>query len=163
MKNTMRRIAAVVASVGALSAQAATQGNPSTTSSQADFIVTAAGPATPRVVQVLNVSDVTITNTTRTQVEATKPGITMAFCLVDTYGGTVRLNVASTNGVGEFRLLSSGGVRLKYLVRITDPSNSTNFGGEVTSATSFSVPVTAVGTVSNASNCGAGGTTKAHI
>jgi hypothetical protein len=159
--HSARILVAAIALTGSACALAASQGTASGTSSTGNFLLTAQGPATPRTVQVLGLSDPTLTNTSRAEVDSSNPGVTTAFCIVDTYSGSVSLTVSTGSGSGQFQVVAGDGTRLQYLIRITDPTNATNYGGDVTTATSFTRPITS-GTVNNSSNCGSGNY-KAHI
>lgn len=152
---------AAIALVGNTCALAASQGTASGTSSTGNFLLTAQGPATPRTVQILGLTDPTLTNASRAEVDTSNPGVTTSFCIVDTYSGSVSLSVSSGSGSGAFQVVAGDGTRLQYLIRITDPTNATNYGGDVTTATSFTRPITS-GTVSSSASCGTGNY-KAHI
>lgn len=139
-------------------ALAATQGTLGPTST-GSYVITATRPATPRQVQVLNISDVSLTNITRADTDPSTPGVTMRFCLIDTYSGTVQLQLSSTNGVfnpNGWRLQSTGGDLLSYGVSVTSASDGAVLGTlpPLSPSFGFSVPPTVV--VANSGACGAG-------
>lgn len=135
-------------------ADAATQGSPSTTSSTGSFVFTANGPATPRLVQVLNISDVTVDNSSR----AIKGPGSMTFCVVDTYDGTVGLSISSTDytAVNGWNVrAASDGSRLEYDVLAETPSEST-LGASSPSGASFAVSLSPTWVVTDSSQCSTG-------
>lgn len=123
---------ALTAALFVSSAGAATQGTLGS-SSTGSLSVTANAPPPPRLVQVLNLSDVTLTNSLgaptyafSTVVEgAITNGTTFNFCVVETTGGNASLTLTSSNGGnngdGSFRLVHAGsGTFVKYKVALTD-------------------------------------------
>jgi hypothetical protein len=143
----------------AMHAGAATQGTPSSTSSTGSFVFTANAPATPRLVQVLNISDVTVDNSSRAlKGPSNVPGGTMSFCVVDTYVGTVGLSISSTNytGTNGWNVrASSDGSRLEYDVLAETPSETT-LGASSPSAASFAVSMGPTRVVGDSSQCSTG-------
>lgn len=141
-------------------AQAATQGTASTTSSTASFTLSGTGPTPPRLVQVLNVSDTSFTNASRAETNGSAVGVTMAFCVVDTYSGSVQMTVSSTNPAfsgNQWALKTADDERIGYFTRVTraDLTNiqdNQNFPGQNTMT--FGVPSAAV--VASTSSCGSG-------
>lgn len=140
---------------------AATQGSASTTSSSGSLNVSMQGPAAPRQVQVLGISDVTVTNGSRSDLDANRPGFSMAFCLVDTYGGAVRLSASTANGgynQGDgfgWRALHSSGAYTIYRVKFSDAAVTGVFG-ESNMDPTFTINLDASYVVTNASACGSG-------
>jgi len=148
-------------------AHAATQGLPSTTSSQATFGITGNGPATPRQVQVLNVTDVSFSNSTRAETNATDPGATMSFCVIDTCGGQVRLSVSTSNNANgssthPWRIVTTDNQFQLYKFVVTKAVVSSVIGlaSPGSSTLTATVPVDSV--VTSSASCGSGNV-KAHI
>jgi hypothetical protein len=154
----------ILTTASCMQAQAASQGVASTTSSSGSFVVTANGPATPRTVQVLNLSDATFSNTNRPDNDANFIGTTMTFCVVDTYGGASSISLTSANGgLGNgWSLNSPAGSAVTYRVALTTaglaslaqtPSDGTN---------TFSANLNAGIAATSPSTCGTGNL-KANI
>jgi hypothetical protein len=146
-------------------AMAATQGTVSTTSSQGSVLVTMNGPATPRTVQVLNLSDITLSNASRAEIDAAPPGSTMAFCVIDSYSGATQLTVQAANGSNTigWNARSTDGAPIFFDLSITSATNTGNILGQnVVPAASFSVSLAAGFAVANASLCSSGNV-KAHV
>jgi hypothetical protein len=142
----------------AMHAGAVTQGTPSSTSSTGSFVFTANAPATPRLVQVLNISDITVDNSSRAlKGPSNVPGGTMSFCVVDTYVGTVGLSISSTNytGANGWNVRASDGSRLEYDVLAETPSETT-LGASSPSAASFAVSMGPSRVVGDSSQCSTG-------
>jgi hypothetical protein len=151
--------------LGSAAAMAANQGQLGSTST-ADFGITAQGPVLPRQVQILNVVDMTLTNSTRSEVDATYPGATMYFCAIDTYSGAMSITVTSANGasanpVSRWLLKTTSNDLLDYTARLALASNN-NIIGNTQSGNSFTATVTAGYTVSGAGACGSGNL-KFHV
>ncbi|MFN9211276.1 MAG: hypothetical protein ACK6DI_10370 [Betaproteobacteria bacterium] len=138
--------------------EAATQGELSTTASTATFNITGQGPATPRRVQVLNVSDVTFSNATHPQFNPASIGATMTFCVVDTYGGSVGLSFTSSNGADgtvNWIMKTPANEQETYRLRIElarGPLLGSNPGG----SGSFSVTVPNSDVITSPASCGTG-------
>lgn len=145
---------------------AATQGSASTTSSSGSFIVSMQGPASPRLVQVLGISDVTMTNSSRSDLDANRPGFTMAFCVVDTYGGAVQLSASTSNGgynQGDgygWRALHTSGAYTIYRVKFSDAASTGVFGESHIDPT-FTISLAAGNVATSSGACG-GGNMKIH-
>ncbi|MFN7571975.1 MAG: hypothetical protein ACK5TK_11070 [Betaproteobacteria bacterium] len=156
--------AVALASISALPAIAATQGSLGTTST-ATFGVTANGPATPRLVQVLDVEDATFNNSTQSERSPSTPGVTMTFCVVDTYAGAVTLQVSNdgTNGIDSngFLLKATSGTTVTIYPEVTNVSVSSLWGA-FSGANSFTATIPAGQTVSAAAACGVGNV-KIHV
>jgi hypothetical protein len=147
-----------VCTAASFSAQAATQGTLGPTST-GSYLLTATGPAIPRQVQVLNVSDVSLTNGTRADTDPSTPGVTMRFCLIDTYSGTVQLQLSSSNGIfnpNGWRLQSSGGDLLSYGVSVTSAADGSLLGSLPALSSSFTATVPPAVVVANSGACGVG-------
>lgn len=141
-------------------ALAATQGSPSTTSSTGNFAVTATSPATPRQVQVLNISDIAVNNSTRADDDPSRPGATMAFCLVDSYGGTVALAATTANTPsGSWQLRSADASAVGYEIVFRPMDNSSVYG---TTGAASTLAISNPARVSSTALCG-GGTIKAQV
>ncbi len=125
-------------------AGAATQGTLGN-SSTGSLSVTANAPPPPRLVQVLNLADVTLNNSlgaptyafTALAEGAVTNGTSFNFCVVETTGGNASLTLTSSNGGnngdGSFRLVHAGsGSFVKYKVALTD----INAGGSLLDARS---------------------------
>jgi hypothetical protein len=117
-------------------AGAATQGTLGNSSS-ASIAVTANAPPPPRLLQVLNLADVTLNNSlgaptyafTALVEGAVTNGTSFNFCVVETTGGNASLTLTSSNGGnngdGSFRLVHAGsGSFVKYKVALTDVNAS---------------------------------------
>ncbi|MCE2969775.1 MAG: hypothetical protein LW847_06070 [Burkholderiales bacterium] len=133
------RISVFVALTAALcmsAAGAATQGTLGNSSS-ASIAVTANAPPPPRLLQVLNLADVTLNNSlgaptyafTALVEGAVTNGTSFNFCVVETTGGNASLTLTSSNGGnngdGSFRLVHAGsGSFVKYKVALTDVNAS---------------------------------------
>lgn len=144
---------------------AATQGTAGSTST-ATVNVNAQGPAIPRQVQVLNVADINFDNNSRSERGVGRPGSTMQFCLVDTYGGDVNLTLSTNNPVSTARnswqLAASGGQLITYSATLTRADMTSLSGGTSNVNPSFAVPVSGAFTVPNTSACGSGNM-KIHL
>lgn len=142
---------------------AAQQGSLGTTST-ATYEITANGPVLPRLVQILNVSEV-ITTSTRAERVASSPGATASACVVDTYGGAVSLTVsnalANGNTADGWVLKASTGDTIIFRTEVTDMSNSAIYGGFQGGSNSFVARIPAGSTVSSSGSCGTG-TIKLH-
>jgi hypothetical protein len=161
----LRFAAITLVSISAPPAIAATQGSLGS-SSAATLVVTANGPATPRLVQVLDVEDATLTNSTQSERSPSTPGVTMTFCVVDTYAGAVNLRVSNdpvngTSSSGWLLKAASGSATIPFVPEIMNPSISALYGA-FNESNSFNAGITAGQTVSNAAACGAGNV-KLHI
>lgn len=139
------------------SAQAATQGTLGPTSS-GSYVVTANGPATPAQVQVLNVSDVTLTNSSRVSWDPSRPGVSMQFCLVQTQGGAVNLSVSSASGSDSqgWLLKTANNESVTYVADLYSVSPETRLGGSVGGSSNYLVNVAAGVAVTSSATCGAG-------
>lgn len=161
MRNRFHRRLALVAAVSvSVGVHAATQGDLSTISSQASFTATAQGPALARQVQILNVSDVTITNSTHPENNAGVVGVSMPFCIVDTYVGAVNLTMTTSNPLGGFNkwvLKSGDGSGVTYVLDLTyaDLTGSFTPGGSLTSSSVTNL-VPAGKAVASSGACGSG-------
>ncbi len=151
-------VVAVLSASASLSTHAAQQGTLGATST-GSFTLTADGPAAPRLVQVLNLSDLTFNNSTRADSFAGAPGATMRFCLVDTYGGAVQLQLSNSNGFSNpngWKLLSSGGDQVAYTVSVTNANDGSLLGGLPPASTSFFANAPSGVAVTNSTACGVG-------
>lgn len=136
-------------------AQQGTFGSTSTGS----FTLTASGPATPHQVQVLNLSDVTLTNGSRADTNSSTPGVTMTFCLVENYGGAVQLHLTNANGLfnpNGWKLTSSGGDVVSYGLSVTRASDGFELGTLPPLYNFFDVAVPANTAVTSTAACGTG-------
>jgi len=138
---------------------AATQGSLGSTSS-GTFGVAANGPATPRQVQVLNLSDVSFNNADHPDAgnQGSEIGKSMRFCLVDTYVGQVQLTVNTGNNLLSntwWQLRTTDGVLINYAVAVGLPGQVTPIqASRNANATSFSF--TTFAAVADSSSCGSG-------
>jgi hypothetical protein len=122
-------------------------------------LFTASGPAAPRLVQILNVSDVTLTNNTVSERYPGTAGISAPACVVDTYGGAVQIVVTNSNGVqgnNAFILSGPSGEVIQFRSGITDLSSATLYGQYGGSSSQFTATVPAGATATSAGACGAG-------
>lgn len=160
MRVAAKVLVGLFCAISAASARSATQGTASTTSSTASFSATAQGPAPARQVQILNVSDVTITNSTRPDTSASNVGVSMPFCIVDTYQGAVLLTMTTSRALGpsnRWQMQSADNSTVPYTLGLTyaDLSGSFTAGGTLTNvAVSNSIP--AAKAVASTGACGSG-------
>jgi hypothetical protein len=145
----------IVGSFTASAAHAASQGNLGSTST-ASFSMTVQAPVIPRQVQVLNISDVTFNNDTRSERDPGRPGATMAFCVVDTNGGSVNLNITNAYSDGNFNWTArtSAGEEIQFQLDLTDMQVSNLWGSATGTTYLATIPNTYVQSTSAA--CGAG-------
>lgn len=146
-------------------AGAATQGSLSSTSSSGTIGVTANRPVLQRQVQILGISDVTISSTTSSELAILSgQGSTTAFCIVDTYGEALSMQVSPSAGgraFGNWGLIDGSGNVVRYRVTFTNASRSTTYGASgpgypLTVSLPAGLAVTASG------SCGSGNM-KAHF
>jgi hypothetical protein len=138
---------------------AATQGTLGSTSS-GTFGVAANRPATPRQVQVLNLSDVSFTNSDHPDADnqGSEIGESMRFCLVDTYAGQVRLTVSTGNNLLSYtwwQLGTTDGVLVNYAVTVGLPGQATPIAAS-RNANATSSSLTTFAAVADRSSCGSG-------
>jgi hypothetical protein len=156
MNKTYRLAAALLAVIGG-PALSATQGTAGATST-ASFGITAQGPAVVRQVQVLNVADITLDNNSRSELTPSSVGATMAFCVVDNYGGGVSLTVTSANpsaGAFKWTLATTEGQTITYNASLTlaDLSLVRN---NVNPSNTFTGTISSGATVTSTTACGSG-------
>lgn len=102
MKLMKKAIALAIMSVAALGAQAATQGDPSATSSVATFQNSIGVAAPVRTIRIFGVQDAVLTSASG-NVDffwGNGQGVNDGFCVADSTGAAVQVTVVSTNGIG---------------------------------------------------------------
>ncbi|RZM04097.1 MAG: hypothetical protein EOP73_03135 [Variovorax sp.] len=140
-------------------AGAATQGTLGATST-GTFTNTFTGA--PRQVQVLDLKDATMTPTSGNVTNAVvtgKPGVTDRFCVVDTYGGAVKLTLTSNHGRASalaHNAKSVAGTTLVFNQSLMIDGGASSITDLDT--TGFVVPATKV--VQSAGACGSGNVAK---
>ncbi|MFN7572350.1 MAG: hypothetical protein ACK5TK_13005 [Betaproteobacteria bacterium] len=136
-------------------ALAATQGQLGNTST-ANFSLTVQAPVIPRQVQVLNVSDISFNNSSRSERDSSRPGATMAFCVVDTNGGSVNLSITNSYADGTFAWTAQTpeGENIQFQIDLTDFAVVNLWGSILGTTYLATVPTTFVSSTAGA--CGAG-------